>query len=179
MQSDNLSQELKDRGFEFAPIAHRYSFNPAVGGPIVEDTLWFFASMIENRSRQYVLDRFWDLDEPSTPDGVPDDDLRAYTWSKTGNYNIRLTHQATQRNKFTWSYFQEPKSSLSTGGGLRPPDPRGLVPVQRESDAHADRPQDGAADEPAAPQAHGSFMQADVNTSPVDHGEFRMPGRGC
>ena len=175
-QSDNLSQELKDRGFAFAPIAYRYSFNPAVGGPIVEDKLWFFASMIEDRSRQYVLDRFWDLDEPSTPDGVTEDDLRGYTWGKQGNYNIRLTHQATQRNKFTWSYFQEPKSSLSTGGGAfgrQTPEAWYLF------NGNPTRMLTGRWTAPLTNrlllEAHGSFMQADVNTSPVDHGEFRMP----
>lgn len=175
-QWDNLSQDLKDRGFAFAPIDYRYSYNPAVGGPIVEDKLWFFASMIENRSRQYVLDRFWDLDEPSTPDGVTEDDLRAYTWAKNGNYNVRLTHQATQRNKLTWSYFQEPKSSLSTGGGAfgrQTPEAWYLF------NGNPTRMLTGRWTAPLTNrllvEAHGSFMQADVNTSPVNHGEFRMP----
>ncbi len=177
-QSDNLSQELKDLGFEFAPIDYRYSFNPAVGGPIVEDKLWFFASMIENRSRQYVLDRFWDLDEPSTPDGVTADDLRAYTWSKNGNYNIRLTHQATQRHKFTWSYFQEPKSSLSSQefawAGRANPE------AWYTFDGNPTRMLTGRWTAPVTNrlllEAHGSFMQADVNTYPVDHGGApRMP----
>ena len=174
---DNQNQDLKDQGFRFAPTAYRYSFNPAVGGPIVEDKLWFFASMIENRNRQYVLDRFWDLDEPSTPDGVTADDLRAYTWGKTGNYNVRLTHQATQRNKFTWSYFQEPKSSLSTGGGAF-----GLVTPEAWYlfNGNPTRMLTGRWTAPLTNrllvEVHGSFMQADVNTSPVDHGGvYRMP----
>ena len=177
-QSDNQSQELKDLGFEFAPIDYRYSFNPAVGGPLVEDKLWFFASMIENRSRQYVLDRFWDLDEPSTPDDVTADDLRAYTWSKNGNYNIRLTHQATQRNKFTWSYFQEPKSSLASAefawAGRTNPE------AWYTFNGNPTRMLTGRWTAPMTNrlllEAHGSFMQADVNTFPVDHGgELRMP----
>ena len=177
-QSDNQSQELKDLGFEFAPIDYRYSFNPAAGGPIVEDKLWFFASMIENRSRQYVLDRFWDLDEPSTPDDVTEDDLRAYTWSKNGNYNIRLTHQATQRHKFTWSYFQEPKSSLASAefawAGRTNPE------AWYTFDGNPTRMLTGRWTAPVTNrlllEAHGSFMQADVNTYPVDHGgELRMP----
>ena len=177
-QADNQSQALKDQGFEFAPIAYRYSFNPAVGGPIVEDKLWFFASMIENRSRQYVLDRFWDLDEPSTPDGVTEDDLRAYTWSKNGNYNIRLTHQASQRHKFTWSYFQEPKSSLSgqefAWTGRTNPE------AWYTFNGNPTRMVTGRWTAPMTNrlllEAHGSFMQADVNTFPVDHGgEIRMP----
>ena len=176
-QWDNQSQDLKDQGFEFAPIDYRYSFNPAVGGPIVEDKLWFFASMIENRSRQYVLDRFWNPDEPSTPDDVPQDDLRAYTWSKNGNYNVRLTHQATQRNKFTWSYFQEPKSSLSSTefawAGRANPE------AWYTFNGNPTRMLTGRWTAPLTNrlllEAHGSFMQADVNTSPVDHGELRMP----
>ena len=177
-QADNQSQELKDLGFEFAPIDYRYSFNPAVGGPIVEDKLWFFASMIENRSRQYVLDRFWDLDEPSTPDDVTADDLRAYTWSKNGNYNIRLTHQATQRHKFTWSYFQEPKSSLASAefawAGRTNPE------AWYTFDGNPTRMLTGRWTAPVTNrlllEAHGSFMQADVNTYPMDHGgELRMP----
>ena len=177
-QADNQSQALKDQGFEFAPIAYRYSFNPAVGGPLVEDKLWFFASMIENRSRQYVLDRFWDLDEPSTPDGVTEDDLRAYTWSKTGNYNIRLTHQASQRHKFTWSYFQEPKSSLSgqefAWTGRTNPE------AWYTFNGNPTRMVTGRWTAPMTNrlllEAHGSFMQADVNTFPMDHGgEIRMP----
>ena len=129
--------------------------------------------MIENRSRQYVLDRFWDLDEPSTPDGVTADDLRAYTWSKNGNYNIRLTHQATQRHKFTWSYFQEPKSSLASAefAWAGRTTPEAWYTVQREPDAHADGPLDGAADEPAAPRGarlvHAGRRQ---HLAPMDHG---------
>ena len=50
-QWDNQSPELKEQGFVFAPIDYSYGINPAAGGPIVRDKLWFFASMIENRSR--------------------------------------------------------------------------------------------------------------------------------
>ena len=49
-QSDNQSQELKDQGFAFAPTAFSYSLNPAIGGPIVENKLWFYASMLQGKS---------------------------------------------------------------------------------------------------------------------------------
>ena len=175
---DNQSQDLKDQGFEFAPIDHRYSFNPAAGGPIVQDKLWFFASMIENRGRQYVLDRFWDLDEPSTPDGVTDDDLRAFTWNKSGSYNVRLTHQLTQRNKLTWSVFNEPKSSLSSTefawAGRQNPE------AWYEFNGNPTAMVTGRWTSPLTNrlllEAHGSYMQTDINTNPVDHGgQLRMP----
>ena len=48
-----------------------------MGGPIKENYLWFFGSMYKRASESYVLDRFFDLNEPSTPDGVTADDLCA------------------------------------------------------------------------------------------------------
>ena len=174
-QSDNQSQELKDQGFEFAPLDYRYSFNPAAGGPIIEDKLWFFSSMIENRSRLFILDQFWDLDEPSTPDTVTADDLRAFNWSKNGNYNVRITHQLTQRNKLTWSYFQEPKSSIAAFNTA------GLKIGPEAWYRFNGKPTYMFTGRWTAPvtnrlllEVHGSFQQADVNTFPADHGEPRM-----
>src|SRR4030095_10705335 len=44
-QSDNFSQDLKDRGLPNASLIDRiYDFNFALGGPIRKDKLWFFTS---------------------------------------------------------------------------------------------------------------------------------------
>ena len=109
-QSDNQSQELKDQGFAFAPTAFSYSINPAVGGPIVEDKLWFFASLMYGKSKSYILDKFFDLDEPSTPDSVTADDLRAFGHSTRPQQTLRLTWQASQRNKVTFNWMHEDSS---------------------------------------------------------------------
>ena len=172
---DNQSQDLKDRGFEFAPIDYSYSFNPAAGGPIIRDKLWFFASMIENRSQRFILDQFWDLNEPSTPDSVTEDDLRAFSWSKRGNYNVRITHQVTQRNKLTWSYFQEPKSSIAAfnTSGLRI-GPEAWYRFNGNPTFMATGRWTAPVTNRLLLEVHGSFMQADVNTFPAEHGEFRM-----
>ena len=176
--SDNQSQELKDRGFRFAPQIFSYGINPAAGGPIMQDRLWFFASFIENRSENFVLDRFFDLNEPSTPDDVTADDLRAKKWRNNGQYNVRLTNQLTQRNKLTFSYFQEPKSSLSSTefswSGRSNPE------AWYEFQGNPTRMITGRWTAPLTNrllvEMNGSFMQADVNTNPVDHGgELRMP----
>ena len=102
----NLSPELEDQGFAFAPTAWSYGINPAFGGPIVEDKLWFFGSYVRNRNKTYRTDIFFDPDEPSTPDGLGDD-LRAFGESTSSVQNIRITYQLNQTNKITSSFTNQ------------------------------------------------------------------------
>jgi hypothetical protein len=45
MQANNVSQDLIDKGFRAQPATDRiWDFNPAFGGPIMRDRLWFFYS---------------------------------------------------------------------------------------------------------------------------------------
>ena len=105
-QSDNQSQELKDRGFQFAPQAYSWTLNPAAGGPILENKLWFFASILEGRSKNYALGKFFDPAEPSTPTGLGDD-LRVFSTGTQRQQTLRLTHQLTPRNKLTFSVINQ------------------------------------------------------------------------
>ena len=100
---DNQSPELKDRGFRFAPNAFNWNINPSLGGPIAADRLWFFTSFTESRSKSYILDTFWNPDEPSTPEGIGDD-LRAFNSVDNGQQQVRLTWQINASNKLTGSY---------------------------------------------------------------------------
>ncbi|MCY4637085.1 MAG: carboxypeptidase regulatory-like domain-containing protein [Acidobacteria bacterium] len=102
--SDNQSQDLKDIGFEFAPSDFNWNVNPFLGGPVVRDSVWFFTSATESRGKSFLLDSFWDLDEPSTPEGVTEDDLRAYNQTESGQQQFRLTWQISERNKLMGSY---------------------------------------------------------------------------
>ena len=109
--TNNLSAELEDQGFRFAPTKYSWSINPAAGGPIKENYLWFFGSMYERRSESFILDRFFDLNEPSTPDGVTEDDLRVFNPSFGAQQTIRITHQASQRHKLTYNYMRQTAGS--------------------------------------------------------------------
>ena len=96
----NLTSELEEQGFAFAPTAWGYGLNPAFGGPLREDKLWFFGSYVRNRNKTYRTDIFFDPDEPSTPEGLGDD-LRAFGESTSSVQNVRITYQVNEANKVT------------------------------------------------------------------------------
>ncbi len=66
LQSDNLTQDIIDRGLRSnAGVDRIYDFNLAIGGPIMRDKLWFFTS-----------GRMWGVDAPVqdvfvVPEGIP------------------------------------------------------------------------------------------------------------
>ena len=169
--SDNLSDELKEQGFAFAPTSFSWNINPAAGGPIMQNKLWFYASMYERRSKAFILDRFFDLDEPSTPDSVTEDDLRAFRNSNGGQQTIRVTHQLSQRNKLTYNYMRQ------TAGT-----DRAIVATFGEVGAEAaywfeGQPTYLANARWTSPmtsrllfEADIAYQRADVHTGPMDHG---------
>ena len=108
LQSDNQSPELKEPpfNFQFAPNDYIWTFNPAAGGPILENKLWFFASVLEYRNKRYFLDQFFDPAEPSTPEGL-DGDLRVFNNNRQQQQSLRLTYQPTQRNKLMFSAINQ------------------------------------------------------------------------
>ena len=177
LQSDNQSQELKDQGFEFAPTDYRWTLNPAVGGPILKDKLWFFASILKTKNRFFILDSFYDLDEPSTPDGVTADDLRMV---RNDDYNqrvARLTLQLTQRNKLTFSFMHH----QAAGGPLIQGTSFGRVNPEAgffwdTSPAYINSVRWTApVTNRLLLEVQGAIQRADVHTNPWDHGgELRM-----
>jgi hypothetical protein len=98
LQWDNLAS---DEGVAASGVVRNTDFNPTIGGPIVHDKLWFFASYRDRRSvRQFSI--FPDTDHSDwvfTPDvGNPVDDEHL-NWDVTG----RITWQASDRNKFEFA----------------------------------------------------------------------------
>ncbi|HMF95520.1 MAG TPA: carboxypeptidase regulatory-like domain-containing protein [Vicinamibacterales bacterium] len=90
MQSDNLSQDLIDRGLRRPDSVDTiFDVNLSLGGPILRDRLWFFGSHRSVGNDNIVANSFY----PDGSPGIYDQVVR--------NYTLRLTWQVNQRNKLT------------------------------------------------------------------------------
>jgi hypothetical protein len=108
LTSDNLTDDLRDRGLTAAPSVRRYyDVGGGLGGPIKQNKLWFFgASRREDRSlyqagnyynkRQGTLFYEADLSRP------------AYNRDWSSDYSLRLTLQAAAKHKIVLAHTQHP-----------------------------------------------------------------------
>ena len=90
MQGQNVDDDLRARGITApARLAYQYDINYSLGGPILRDKLWFFASGRHWAYNNYVASVF----NADGSQAINDNTLRAFP--------IRLTWQASQRNRLT------------------------------------------------------------------------------
>ena len=106
-QSNNLSQDLQDRGLRSGNRINRiWDINPAAGGPLVKDRLWLFASYRHWGTYNTVAGSFKDKDfseifyQPTTEQNL------FPVWHQSAV--ARLTTQINQKNKisayYDWQY---------------------------------------------------------------------------
>jgi hypothetical protein len=96
-QADNNTDELRARGFLYRNfVQHVQDFNVNLGGPIIRDKLWFFATGRHVSVDEGVGNSFYSVPYQGRNVGDP---------SIQGQYVrdalVRLTYQATSRNKFS------------------------------------------------------------------------------
>jgi hypothetical protein len=118
MQSDNFTTELQERGAtQPAPTYRVYDVNAAVGGPIVRDRVWYYMSGRVQGSRQNILNVFYNQNagDPNAWTYVADLNRPAFydrTWE---NWTPRITWQASDRNKFSFSWDEQPVCRKCSG----------------------------------------------------------------
>jgi hypothetical protein len=112
MVSSNLSDTLRARGLSTTTeIDKIWDVNPAYGGPVRRDRLWFFATFRHWGANMYPVDAFF-LSNPAE---------RALSVNKYWAADGRLTWQASRRHKFNVYYNHQGRDTFSISS-LTPPE---------------------------------------------------------
>jgi hypothetical protein len=99
LQSNNLDDSLRARGLTSSTRVKRtYDVDPAIGGPIVRDKLWFWGS-VRAQSSELTLAGIYYNQTPTGHAYTPDLSRPADSLEKNQNQSLRLTWQVTPRNK--------------------------------------------------------------------------------
>jgi hypothetical protein len=104
LQSDNLNDELRARGLTSVNTNNKiWDFNPNGGGKILSDRLWFYGAF-----RHWGIDNnvagLYDNATPKSFFYTPDLENKGQDLVTHVSQNIRLTMQATQKNKVNLFY---------------------------------------------------------------------------
>ena len=107
MQGNNLTQELRDQGLATPDsIKTSKEWNVGFGGPIKRDKLWFFLAGRQLRAEMFAAGLFENanLNNPNAWTFEPDLSKPAFNVREQKDAQLRLTLQATARNKLalTW-----------------------------------------------------------------------------
>jgi len=105
MQSSNFTDELKAAGLATPnQVKHNWDLNPALGGPILQDKLWFWFSSHFNGVQNYApIFQNQNAYDPNAWLYVPSTQ-KAVSEGQTMQLSLRLTYQASPRNKIAGTY---------------------------------------------------------------------------
>ena len=108
LQSNNLTSELIQRGLT-APnqIKANWDINPAFGGPILRDKIWFFGAVRYDVTADYVAGLYWNknTNDPNAWTYEPDTSRRVWNEQKQPDEQLRVSWQATPKNKIGGTYY--------------------------------------------------------------------------
>ena len=121
MQGSNYTQELKDAGLVTRPaeIIKVYDVNPAGGGPVVRDRLWFYSSFRTLNSWNTVPNIWYNKNDAQLDKWTYEPDLSrpAFYDNKWSDASTRLTFQLSPRNKLGAYYDEQWNCEHCVGGG--------------------------------------------------------------
>ena len=102
LQSSNIDDELRALGLVSASsVKSNWEVNPAFGGPIIRDRLWFFASGRSSAVNNYIANSVANANagDRNSFAFVPDTSYRGSRDTLWLNLNARFTWQADAKNK--------------------------------------------------------------------------------
>jgi hypothetical protein len=120
MQSGNFTEDLKAAGVR-APseLQKVWDLNAGVGGPLKRDRLWFFTTARTQGSYVSVADTFFNKNagDPTKWTYEPDLSRQSYVDGVWKNSSLRLTWQASARDKFAFFWDEQVECRACEGGG--------------------------------------------------------------
>jgi len=122
-QGDNYSDDLKARGLTTPnSLREAYDVNGSVGGPILKDTLWFFASVRRQVNSTYFANLYYNRNsgDPAKWNYDPNLDEQAYTAILQPDINGRLTWQALPKHKIGFFYTRQPRDVFGDRSNVSP-----------------------------------------------------------
>jgi hypothetical protein len=115
LQSDNLSDELKAAGLPAVnSLKELYDINPAWGGPIVKDKLWFYNAYRYNTETDYLAGLYVNA-TPTAWTYTPDATRQAGTTVWDISANLRTTWQATKNQRVSLFFDSAPHCTCNRG----------------------------------------------------------------
>jgi hypothetical protein len=126
-QGNNLDDQLRSFGIsEQAALIKLWDASFALGGPLKTDKLWFFGNVRDFGNHTDVPGLYANryAGDPAHWDYAPDPNVKARTSNSKTIASVRLTMQATPRNKFGFYYDYQwvcDQGSLSAQEGCRRP----------------------------------------------------------
>jgi hypothetical protein len=120
LQGSNYTQALKDAGLRTPQeLLHVYDVNPMGGGRIIRDRLWFYTTYRQTGAEQTVPG-MWVNKNAGNPNAWTvdfDRSRQAFADTVQRQGTLRLTWQATPRNKVNLHWSEQYNSDDTKGGG--------------------------------------------------------------
>jgi hypothetical protein len=121
LQGSNYTQALKDQGLR-APsgLIKTYDVSPMGGGRLIRDRLWFYTTYRQTGAENTVPGMWWNKNAGNPNAWTVDFDKsqQAFTNTVQRQGTIRLTWQATPRNKFNVHWAEQYNdANYARGGG--------------------------------------------------------------
>jgi len=134
MVGNNYTQGLRDRGLTTpGALTKLWDYNFSIGGPIKRDRVWFFGQFRDEGSHRTVPGMFANANfgDPAKRTYLADRSRPAVQAGSWRNASLRLTVQATARNKFNvfWDEQQPCQGAAFPGvdGGCRQSKPSEII----------------------------------------------------
>jgi hypothetical protein len=120
LQTSNYTDAIRAAGLRAPNLLLKiWDVNFAIGGPVRKDRLWFFTAVRSQGNRKLVAGMFVNRNagDVNAWTYVPDSSTQATDDGTWKNANVRMTWQASARNKFNFFWDEQRLCTSCTSGG--------------------------------------------------------------